>query len=202
MKPTPVAALDVSGLPTYGFGTRSILWWGTLGFCLIEGTAFALALVAYFYLRSQAATWPPSSPPPGLLWGTLNTAVLLASCVPNALVKRAAEREAIGPVRLWLGVCLGFGVLFNILRGLEYTTLHVRWDFDAYGSIVWALIFLHTTHILTDVADTAVLAALMFTAQGRGRRFVDVSENAFYWYFVVLTWLPIYAVVYWAPRLP
>ena len=60
--------------------------------------------------------------------------------------------------------------------------------------------FLQTTHIATDVADTAVLAALMFTRDGRGRRFVDVSENAFYWYFVVLTWLPIYAVVYLAPR--
>jgi cytochrome c oxidase subunit I+III len=28
-----------------------------------------------------------------------------------------------------------------------------------------------------------------------------VSENALYWYFVVLSWLPIYAVIYLAPRL-
>ena len=41
----------------------------------------------------------------------------------------------------------------------------------------------------------------MFTRHGRGKRFVDVSENAFYWYFVVLAWLPIYAVVYLVPRL-
>jgi cytochrome c oxidase subunit I+III len=33
-----------------------------------------------------------------------------------------------------------------------------------------------------------------------GKRFVDVSENAVYWYFVVLSWLPIYAVIYGAPR--
>jgi heme/copper-type cytochrome/quinol oxidase subunit 3 len=33
-----------------------------------------------------------------------------------------------------------------------------------------------------------------------GKRFVDVSENALYWYFVVLSWLPIYAVIYWAAR--
>jgi cytochrome c oxidase subunit III len=32
------------------------------------------------------------------------------------------------------------------------------------------------------------------------RRFVDISENAEYWDFVVLTWLPLYAVLYWAPR--
>jgi heme/copper-type cytochrome/quinol oxidase subunit 3 len=40
----------------------------------------------------------------------------------------------------------------------------------------------------------------MFTGPLEGKRFVDVSENAMYWYFVVLSWLPIYAVAYWAPR--
>ena len=34
-----------------------------------------------------------------------------------------------------------------------------------------------------------------------GKRFVDVSENAFYWYFVVASWLPIWFVIYIAPRL-
>ena len=78
------AVLDVSGLPHYAYGQRSILWWGTLGFCLIEGTAFALALVAYFYLRGKTETWPPGGiKPPDLFWGTLNTVILLASCIPN-----------------------------------------------------------------------------------------------------------------------
>jgi cytochrome c oxidase subunit III len=193
--------LDVSGLPSYAYGQRSILWWGTLGFCLIEATAFALAVVAYFYLRDRTGAWPPDGfKTPDLRWGTLNTALLLASCLPNKWVKAAAEREDIGAVRLWLSVCLAFGLAFNAVRGFEFGVLNVRWDDNAYGSIVWTLMFLHTTHIVTDVADTAVLAVLMFTRHGRGRRFVDVSENAFYWYFVVLTWLPIYAVAYLAPR--
>jgi heme/copper-type cytochrome/quinol oxidase subunit 3 len=193
--------LDVSDLPSYAFGQRSILWWATLGFCLIEATAFALALLGYFYLRSKAPLWPSASAaPPSLLWGTLNTAILLASCIPNALAKRAAEREDIAPVRLWLGIALLFGVAFNIVRALEFTALGIRWDSDAYGSIVWALMALHTTHILTDFLDSVVLWALMLTRHGKGRRFVDVSENAFYWYFVVLTWLPIYATVYLVPR--
>ena len=59
---------------------------------------------------------------------------------------------------------------------------------------------LHTTHIATDVADTAVLLAIILVREPRGRRFVDVSENGFYWYFVVLSWIPIYVVVYLVPR--
>jgi cytochrome c oxidase subunit III len=195
-----VRALDLSGLPTYAYGARSLLWWATLGFCAIEGTAFALALMAYVYLRLKASVWPPSVPPPALIWGTLNTGLLLASCVPNFLAKKAAEREEIRPVRIWLSVCLLFGVAFCGVRALEFTALRTSWNTDAYGSIVFALLFLHTTHIATDVGDTAVLTALIFTRHGRGKRFVDVSENAFYWYFVVLAWLPIYVMVYIVPQ--
>jgi hypothetical protein len=36
---------------------------------------------------------------------------------------------------------------------------------------------------------------------GRAKRFADVSDNAFYWYFVVAAWLPIYYLVYWFPIL-
>jgi cytochrome c oxidase subunit I+III len=66
---------------------------------------------------------------------------------------------------------------------------------------VWTLLGFHTVHILTDLLDTIVLAVMMFTGPLEERRFVDVSENAAYWYFVVGTWLPIYALIYFAPRL-
>jgi cytochrome c oxidase subunit III len=192
--------IDVSDLPDYAFGHRSTLWWGTGGFVLIEATAFALALFAYFYLRSKLPEWPPGVAPPDLLWGTLNTAILLASALPNQLAKKAAEAQHLARVRLWLLVCLVFGVGFLAVRGFEFTTLNCAWDTNAYGSILWAIMGLHTAHLLT-VVDTGVLTALMFTRHAHGRRFVDVSENAFYWYFVVLVWLPLYAVIYWVPRL-
>ena len=51
------------------------------------------------------------------------------------------------------------------------------------------------------VGDTIVLTALMFTKHGRAKRFGDVSDNAFYWYFVVGAWLPIYYLVYWFPTM-
>ena len=73
MKPV----LDVSSLPSFGFGHRSIMWWATLGLVAIESTVFALTVVAYFYLRSQGDRWPPLEQPPALLWGSLNTLVSL-----------------------------------------------------------------------------------------------------------------------------
>jgi len=76
------------------------------------------------------------------------------------------------------------------------------WDANAYGSIVWLLLGLHTIHLLTDLGDTIVLAVLMFTRHGTvGKRLGDVADNATYWNFVVASWLPIYFLIYWVPRL-
>lgn len=195
-------ALDVSMLAPGGFGHRSLMWWGTLGIVFIEGTVFALAIGMYFYLRTRVTSWPPQNiAPPDLTWGTVNLLVLLASAVPNELAKKAAEKIDLRAVRLWLVVCVLFGIGFNAVRAIEFLHLNVTFSYDAYGSIVWMLLGLHTVHIATDVVDTCVLAALMFIGPIEEKRFVDVEENAVYWYFVVFTWLPIYGVIYWAPRI-
>lgn len=193
-------ALDVAGLPTVVFGHRSLMWWGTLGVMAIEGTVFALAVMAYFYLRSHQETWPITSLPPDLLWGSLNTLVMLASFWPAHRAKKAAEDLNLARVRIWLVASVAFGLVFTLVRGYEFAALNVRWDSNAYGSVVWLLLGLHTVHILTDLVDTIVLTVLFFTGPLDGKRYVDVSENSFYWYFVVATWIPIYFVIYWGAR--
>jgi len=192
--------LDVAPLPTYAFGNRGLIWWGTVGFMVIEGSMFVIGIVVYFYLRLKVTDWPPSLPNPDLRYGTINLVVVLASILPAVISKRAAEKFDLPRARFWLIVLILFGLAAVVLRAFEYTTLNCRWDDNAYGSIVWTLLGLHTLHLVTDVLDTGVLSALMLTELPDGRRFVDISENALYWYFVVLTWLPLYAVVYWAPR--
>jgi heme/copper-type cytochrome/quinol oxidase subunit 3 len=144
--------------------------------------------------------WPPSLPNPQIGFATANLGLVLASCVPNALAKRAAEAFDLRKVRLWLVVLTLVGLVALVLRGIEYTQLNCRWDDNAYGSIVWVLLSLHTVHVATDVADGAVLTALMFIGPVTERRFVDTSENSLYWYFIVAWWIPIYLTIYVAPR--
>jgi heme/copper-type cytochrome/quinol oxidase subunit 3 len=195
------ALLEVGHLPTFAFGHRSPMWWGTMGLVAIESTVFALAVMTYFYLRSHSTVWPMSKFPPDLIWGNTITLIMLASLVPNWLAKRAAERLDLAKVRLWIVVGVLVALALLGVRVFEFGALNTRWDSDAYGSAVWMLLGLHTTHLITDAYDTLVLAVLMFTGPLEGKRFVDVSENAAYWYFVVFSWLPIYAVIYWGARL-
>lgn len=194
---------DLSGLPTHAFSHRSLTWWGIMAFMVIEGAAFALTIAAYFFLMSHEQEWAPRPwQPPGLLAGTLFTIIMLLSEIPNSMIKKAAEAYDVATVRKLLPLMVGIGVLLFVIRGFEFNSLNVIWYDNAYGSIIWALLFLHTTHIVTDWGDTVVLWRLMKTPHGEDpRRLVDTDENALYWRFVWLTWLPIYVLIYWVPRL-
>jgi cytochrome c oxidase subunit 3 len=193
---------DVSELDTHSFGPRSLTWWGTLSFISLESSAFALAAGSYLYLMARAPEWPLNSPLPNHWPGTIVTLLLLFSVPLNLLVSRWAHQENMPKVRWGLVGMSLFGIAPLLVRIFEFPALNVFWDQNAYGSVLWFLLGLHTAHLLTDLGDTLVLAALMFTRHGQnGRRFSDVTDNAFYWNFVVLAWLPMYVLIYWIPVL-
>lgn len=194
---------DVAELPTHKFGPSSLTWWGIIGYMIVEGGFFALAFAAYFFLMGHEQGWPPEArKAPDLLAGTSFTIVILLSEVWNTRIKKAARERDVVTIRRLLPVMIGIGVVLLIIRGFEFNSLNVRWTDDAYGSIIWALLFLHTTHLATDWGDSIVLWALMMTPVGyEGRRLVDTDENSLYWRYVWLLWIPIYLMIYWIPRL-
>ena len=199
-EPVGRPVLDVSKLPTVHFGSHSLTWWGVLGMMAIEGTVFLLMIATYFYLHSRSVEWPPHRNPPDLLWGTVNLVLFLVSAFPNEWCRRRAPKGELRAVRIGLVVLSLFGIVIVGVRCLELLHLNTDWSVDAYGSAVWTLMGLHVVHLLTDLVDTIVLTILFFTPLVEGKRFMDAEENAAYWYFVVGFWIPIYLVIYWAPR--
>jgi cytochrome c oxidase subunit III len=197
---TPRRTLDVSGLPDHAFGHQGLIWWGTASYMVIEGTMFVMALVAYYFLRTRVPEWPPSAPLPDPTFATIGTLLLLASMVPNQMVKSAAERLDVKRVRALMPVLLTLELGIIVVRAFEFPALGAPWDWNAYASITWLILGLHTSHLVTDFGESVVVAAVAFTGHVEPRRMVDVSENALYWYFVVFSWIPVYLTVYFAPR--
>jgi len=187
-------------LPQRAHGNRSLTWWGMMGIVAVESTVFVLAAAGYFYLAALAPQWPPTLLRPDLFAGTLFTIIVVLSIAPNLWVKRAAETENLRQVRIGLVIMSAIGLALLPIRYYEFARLHTTWSESAYGSMTTLVLGLHTVHLITDLYDTLVLTALMFTEHAKGRRFVDTAENALYWNFVVLAWLPIYTVLYFAPR--
>jgi heme/copper-type cytochrome/quinol oxidase subunit 3 len=161
---------------------------------------FVIGIIVYFYLRLKVESWPPSLPDPDPTIGTVNLILVLISIVPAALSKAAAEHFDLPRVRRWLAVLVAMGIGSIVLRAFEYPALNCRWDDNAYGSIVWVLLSMHTIHVATDVVDSSVLLVMTLTQPITRKRYVDLSENSLYWYFIVAWWIPVYLVIYFAPR--
>ena len=193
--------IDVSLLPETVFGHRGIVWWATVGFMAIEGTTLAIVAAAYLYLRTNAAEWPPRPVAnPDLLIPTLNVLLLLAKMWPASRAERAAKRFDLGGVRRWLVIATLFGVAAAVLRWFEFQALNVRWDSSAYGSAVWAIVFAHTTLLVTDCFESGTITAIFFGDRVQPRHFSDVEDSALYERFLSLSWVPLYLLVFLAPR--
>jgi heme/copper-type cytochrome/quinol oxidase subunit 3 len=161
----------------------------------------SLCFVTYFYLRDRVTDWPP--PPtslPNLLIPTINLFLMLTSVVPMRFVERSAKRLNVRAVIIWMIVCDVIGVAFVTLRAFEFSALNVYWDTNAYGSIVWTIMVIHTFHLVSQVIETIVITALLYAGHTEPKYLVDATDNALYWYFIVGIWVVCYALIYLAPR--
>jgi cytochrome c oxidase subunit 3 len=201
MSPPRQASVDVSGLPDITFGPRNLVWWGTVAFMVIEGTTLAMCAATYLYLRRNFAMLPPARiAPPDLGLATLEVALMLASFLPVALLSRAASRKDLPACRAWMLAAIAFNLAFVALRWFELGDLNVRWDLNAYGSSAWLVLIVHGTLLAAEVGELAVFSLIAWTGRWEEKHFPDASDLAMYWYFMCLSWLPLYAMVFLLPR--
>jgi cytochrome c oxidase subunit 3 len=196
------AVLDASFLPSGGFKSRSVVWWGIIAMIAIEGTMFGILAASYFYLRLNFAEWPPhGTAPPDLGVPTITFLMLLISIVPMYIGDRLAisgtDNRA---MLLWVWIGIAFSALILAVRCFEFDSLRCRWDDNASGSIVWFIIGVHTGHILASTIETLVLALHLRGKEIDVKHRVDVHVDAVYWYFIVASWSFFYFLIYWSPR--
>jgi cytochrome c oxidase subunit 3 len=193
--------LDVSGLPSVAFGRSNTTWLANVFYMMIEGTMFVLVIASYFYLRTRSSDWPPNQLPPALTYGVINTLLFLLSVIPARYAQRVAPSGDRAKIRVALAGLTAFSVVILVIRGFEFAALNCRWYENAYASVVWALIGLHTGHLITELIETATILGISFTDKMEGTRLADVAINSDYWYFVVITALIVNFVIYGATRL-
>ena len=188
--------LDVGHLPTFAFGHRDPMWWAVWMLIAIEGTMFALLATSYFYLRGNYREWPPTGvAQPSIVLTSATVVLLLASCVPMYFAFRAAWDGRLRPVQLGMvGVTL-LNAAAVVTRGFELATIGYNWNSHAYGSVVWSFYFMHTFHLVSGLAENAVITALLYRGPVEKKHMVDVRLGAFYWWFVVASWVVLWAIV-------
>lgn len=191
------ATLDVSGLPTYALGRRDPRWLAVVLLIAIEGSVFGLVCFTYFYTRLRLAVWPPTAPGAReMAFGAAVAAVLLASAVTTHFINRAAVVADLGRIRRWLLITTALSASALLLRAIELSGLPFRWDSNVFGSVFWAALSLHTMHLVAGNVENVLFLTLFFRGPIEKKHLVDAEVNGVYWYFVVFSWLPLYAIFY------
>jgi heme/copper-type cytochrome/quinol oxidase subunit 3 len=194
--------VDVTELPTVVFGSRGLLWWGTWGFAVAEGMTLVLSIATYFYLRRNFQTYPPLGyPQPDWIAPTIGMAIFLLTCIPAYLVKKAAVRLDSAATTRWLVILSVCALVLCGVRTVDFYALRVLWMTSAYGSIQWVLLGFHGSLLVIEVAEVIGTAALFIKGPVLPRHYPDACDIGNYWYFLVLSWLPIWFIVYIGPRI-
>jgi len=167
---------------------------------MIEGTMFALVIASYFYLRTRSTDWPTANEPPYLWFGVTNTFLFIVSALPAYWVRVQAPRGNVRAVRNGLALLALFGIACAVVRTYEFSHLNCHWDDNAYASVIWVLLGLHSGHLVTEWIETVVLLGISFTDKMEGTRLADAAVNSDYWYFVVISGVIANFIIYGTTR--
>jgi cytochrome c oxidase subunit III len=194
--------IDVSSLPDVSFGQQNLVWWGTLGFVVIEGFTLAMCAVVWIYLAQSMGQWPPyGTPRPTLMASTILVVAMLLSLLLMRWIRKAARRYDYARTRLGVTIATLVCTIFVSLRMVELTrSLHVWWDTNAYGSAQWLILGAHGTLLLMQLVEMGGIALAFWFGNIEKKHFSDADDAVFYWYFMVAAWIPLYGLCFLVPR--
>ena len=82
---------------------------------------------------------------------------------------------------------------------MNMANIGYKWSDHAFGSIVWLVVGLHTFHTFAATGENTMLLSYAALKPMTRSRYLDFRCGAVYWYFVIVSWLPFYFLIYVQP---
>jgi cytochrome c oxidase subunit 3 len=144
------------------------------------------------------------------VYGTANTAILLASSCAAACAERAVDAQLKRAAQILLVIAFALGAAFLVVKGFEYAediSKHLLPYGPAgegqAGQMFWAFYWMATlVHAFHLVIGLIVFIRLMtFGAHGTlGPHIASVRLGVLYWHFVDIVWVGLFAMLYLVGR--
>jgi cytochrome c oxidase subunit 3 len=144
-----------------------------------------------------------------LLFGTINTAVLLTSSLTMALAVHAAQENQTRRLVRFLLVTVFLGCCFLGVKGLEYHqdlnehlwpgphfTKALPPQAQIFWFLYWAMTGLHAIHVTVGVGLLAVIARMAARRKFSTAYHTPVEISGLYWHFVDIVWIYLYPLLY------
>ena len=150
--------------------------------------------------------WPPKGIETLDAWQLplLNTVILLLSGTTVTWAHHALQVNDRKAAKLGLAITVALGVLFTAVQAYEYNHIlheHLFFNEEAansglYGSIFFMATGFHGFHVLLGTIFLTVCLLRLLAGQFTPQKHFGFEAAAWYWHFVDVVWLFLFAFVY------
>lgn len=146
-----------------------------------------------------------------VLWGAINTLVLISSSLTMALAVQAAQTDQRRSIIRFLVLTMLLGAIFLGIKGVEYThkfTEHLvpgsGFQYDGrqaaqaqlFFSLYFAMTGMHAVHMLIGIGILGVLVVHAWHGRFSARYATPLELTGLYWHFVDIVWIFLFPLLY------
>lgn len=175
--------------------------------------------MAIFYDARAGATWDSANPifenlamwkdwpPPGIETfdpfhlPLINTLILLLSGTTVTWAHHAILHDDRDGARNGLFLTVLLGILFSCVQAYEYSVAPFSFSGSLYGASFFMATGFHGAHVFIGTVFLAVCLIRIMMGQMDSKKHFGLEAAAWYWHFVDVVWLFLFAFVYVTPRL-
>jgi cytochrome c oxidase subunit III len=187
---------------------------GMWAFLATEVLFFGAMFMSYIaYRNAYPQAFAEASHHTIVLFGTVNTAILLTSSLTMALAVHAARENNIKWLFRFLTITIVLALAFLAVKGLEYREdlrehlwpgPHFKPELPPQAQIFWVLYWImtgvHALHVTVGVGLLSTMAWLTSRRKFSADYYTPIEMSGLYWHFVDIIWIFLYPLLYLIQR--
>jgi len=131
----------------------------------------------------------------------INTLILLLSGTTVTAAHHALQHDKMDNAKLMLILTIVLGAVFTALQAYEYSLAQFTFDGTLYGSAFFMATGFHGAHVVIGTIFLFVCLMRMYANNMSAKKHLGFEFAAWYWHFVDVVWLFLFAFVYVLPHL-
>lgn len=131
----------------------------------------------------------------------INTLILLLSGTTVTAAHHALQHDKLDNAKFMLILTIILGVMFTCLQAYEYSEAQFTFDGTLYGSAFFMATGFHGAHVVIGTIFLTVCLFRLYAKNMTAKKHLGFEFAAWYWHFVDVVWLFLFAFVYVLPHL-
>ena len=163
-----------------------------------DASLFTSEAIQYARVEATGGVWPPEGITPFDPWHLplLNTLILLTSGTTVTWAHHALLENDRQGLKWGLTLTVVLGVIFSICQAYEYAHASFAFSGNIYGATFYMATGFHGFHVIVGTIFLAVCLIRASAGQFTPQKHFGFEAAAWYWHFVDVVWLFLFATIY------